>query len=203
MTLHAYNPDASRFDPALAGPVIETPRLVLRAPRFDDARAVARLANDRRIAENTTQLPHPYGLADAQEWLSVCNRCEGESTFLITRADDGAVAGACGIGPVEDGPPELGYWLGQPFWGQGYTTEAVRALVDYAFGEMDFDALQAGARVSNPGSRRILEKCGFQWTSVGLYRIRALGSSAPVDRFRLERRIWASLKNWGPMRLVA
>jgi RimJ/RimL family protein N-acetyltransferase len=48
-----------------------------------------------------------------------------------------------------------------------------------------------GARVSNPASRRVLEKCGFQWTGVGLYRIRALASSAPVDRFRLDRRRWA------------
>jgi RimJ/RimL family protein N-acetyltransferase len=55
----------------------------------------------------------------------------------------------------------------------------------------------AGARVSNPASRRVLEKCGFQWTGVGLYRIRALNSSAPIDRFRLDRRLWASLKSWG------
>jgi RimJ/RimL family protein N-acetyltransferase len=48
-----------------------------------------------------------------------------------------------------------------------------------------------GARVSNPASRRVLEKCGFQWTGVGLYRIRALASSAPVDRFRLDRKRWA------------
>jgi hypothetical protein len=51
--------------------------------------------------------------------------------------------------------------------------------------------------VSNPASRRVLEKCGFQWTGVGLYRIRALRSSAPIDRFRLDRGLWASLKSWG------
>jgi len=67
----------------------------------------------------------------------------------------------------------------------------------------DHESLQAGARVTNPASRRVLEKCGFQWTGVGLYRIEALASSAPIDRFRLERRIWASLKSWGPMRRVA
>ena len=64
-------------------------------------------------------------------------------------------------------------------------------------------ALQGGARVSNPASRRVLEKCGFQWTGVVLQRIRALASSAPVDRFRLDRGLWASLKSWGKVRRVA
>jgi RimJ/RimL family protein N-acetyltransferase len=63
--------------------------------------------------------------------------------------------------------------------------------------------LGAGARISNPASRRVLEKCGFQWTGVGLYRIRAIRSSAPFDRFRLERTIWASLKSWGTARVRA
>ena len=93
--------------------------------------------------------------------------------------------------------PEIGYWLGVPFWGQGYATEAVRAVIDHAFGDLGYDVLVGGARVSNPASRRVLEKCGFQWTGVGLYRIRALASSAPVDRFRLDRRRWAIAREDG------
>ena len=73
----------------------------------------------------------------------------------------------------------------------------MRALIDHAFGDLGHEILQAGARVSNPASRRVLEKCGFQWTGVGLYRIRAINSSAPLDRFRLDRGFWASLKAWG------
>jgi len=73
----------------------------------------------------------------------------------------------------------------------------VRAVIDHAFGDLDHEVLAAGARVSNPVSRRVLEKCGFQWTGVGLYRIRAINSAAPVDRFRLDRGLWASLKSWG------
>jgi len=99
--------------------------------------------------------------------------------------------------------PEIGYWLGVPFWGHGYATEAVRAMIDHAFADLDHEALQAGARVTNPASRRVLEKCGFQWTGVGLTRIRALASSAPVDRFRLDRGIWSSLKSWGAVKRVA
>jgi RimJ/RimL family protein N-acetyltransferase len=183
-------------------PVLETERLVLRAPRFEDAKAIAVLANDRRIAENTRRIPHPYTRVDAEDFIAAVNGTNGEIAYLITLAD-GTLIGTCGLA-MTDGPAhELGYWLGVPFWGKGFATEAVRAVIDYAFTELEHDALQAGARVTNPASRRILEKCGFQWTGVGLCRIRALASSAPIDRFRLDRRLWTSLKSWGPVRRVA
>jgi RimJ/RimL family protein N-acetyltransferase len=192
---------------ALVAPVIETARLTLRAPDASDAQAIASLINDRRIAENTARIPHPYSLADAQSFVAT-TAASGEVVFLITLRDGtqagpqtgeqtGQIVGACGIVPGENQPPELGYWLGVEHWKHGYATEAAQALIDYAFNELEHDALVAGARVSNPASRRVLEKCGFQWTGVGLYRIRAIASSAPIDRFRLDRGIWASLKSWG------
>ncbi len=77
------------------------------------------------------------------------------------------------------------------------------AVIDHALGELCHDTLAAGARVSNPASRRVLEKCGFQWTGVRLTRIRAINSAAPIDRFRLDRKLWLSLKGWGAARRVA
>jgi len=174
--------------------VLETERLSLRAPCQDDAKAIAKLANDRRIAENTARIPHPYGVADAEQFIAAVNTRDGEACFVITLDD--APIGACGVDPRPDGP-EIGYWLGVQYWGRGLATEAVRALIDHAFGDLHHETLQAGARVSNPASRRVLEKCGFQWTGVRLWRIRALNSAAPVDRFRLDRGLWASLKAWG------
>jgi RimJ/RimL family protein N-acetyltransferase len=181
-------------------PVLETERLVLRAPLRGDVKAIVRLVNDRRVAENTAHIPHPYGVDDAERFLAGINRQDGEATFAITR--DGDVIGICGVEPRENSR-EIGYWLGALYWGRGYATEAVRAVIDHAFGVLGHDVLQAGARVSNAASRRVLEKCGFQWTSVGLYRIRAINSSAPLDRFRLDRGLWASLKAWGRAREVA
>ena len=178
-------------------PVLETERLCLRAPRLEDAKPIAALVNDRRIAENTAQIPHPYAIADAREWIGAANKKDGEASFVITMA--GEIIGGCGY-HSRDGAPEIGYWFGVPFWGNGYATEAARALIDHAFGDRGHQMLLAGARISNPASRRVLEKCGFQWTGVGLYRIRAIQSSAPLDRFRLERGIWASLKSWGAAR---
>jgi RimJ/RimL family protein N-acetyltransferase len=175
--------------------VLETERLTLRAPRLEDAKAIAQLANDRRIAENTTRIPHPYRMADAQAFVERVDRDGGELAFLITLDDE--PIGACGLARLDGPAPDLGYWIGVPYWGNGYATEAARAVIDHAFTALGQQALQAGARVTNPASRRVLEKCGFQWTGVGLYRIRALSSSAPIDQFRLDRGIWASLKSWG------
>ena len=178
-------------------PVLETERLVLRAPRLGDVKAVAVLANDRRIAENTARIPHPYRASDAENFISTAN-LGNETVFLITQRN-GAVVGACGFTQLDRHPPEIGYWLGAKYWSKGYATEAVRAMIDHAFTDLDHEALQSSARVTNPASRRVLEKCGFQWTGVGLHRIRALNSSAPIDRFRLDRGLWASLKSWGRM----
>ena len=89
------------------------------------------------------------------------------------------------------------------YWGRGFMTEAARAVIDYAFGDLGHETLQSGARVTNPASRRVLEKCAFQWTGVRLTRIRAINSAAPVDRFRLDRGLWLSLKAWGRVRRVA
>lgn len=182
-------------------PVLETERLILRAPHLGDAKAVAALANDKSIAENTRRIPHPYRRGDAEEFIASVNMPDGEIAFLIALHDE-TVIGACGIA-MQDNAPDVGYWLGVKYWNKGYATEAVRAIVDFAFTERGHDTLHAGARVTNPASRRILEKCGFQWMGVGLCRIRALNSSAPIDRFRLDRGLWQSLKSWGAVRRVS
>jgi RimJ/RimL family protein N-acetyltransferase len=181
-------------------PVLETKRLALRAPRLEDAKTVATLANDRRIAENSARIPHPYKKADAESFIAGVNKTGGDAMFLITLRNK-TVIGACGVMNQEQ-TPELGFWLGVPYWGKGYATEALHAAIDYAFTDLGHEALQAGARVTNPASRRVLEKCGFQWTGVGLYRISSIKSSAPIDRFRLERGIWSALKGWGRMKRV-
>jgi RimJ/RimL family protein N-acetyltransferase len=190
------------FPPGTSGtPVLETERLFLRAPKLDDAEVIARLANNRKIAEMTALIPHPYGVDDARAWIESLSEDGQGWTFAITaKAEGGALIGACGYGRRHDDfadEPEIGYWIGENFWGRGYATEAVRAVIDHLFSVSDLDALAAGCRVTNLASRRVIEKCGFQWTGAALFRVRALGASVPADRFRLERRIWASLRAWG------
>ncbi len=175
--------------------VLETERLSLRRPTLADVKAIARLANDRRIAENTRRLPHPYSQEHAVEFVRYLAAEPRETAFLVEHHFK--PVGMAGLIMHEPDKPELGYWLGVDHWGQGFGTEAARAVIDYFFDTFDRDHLLAGARVANPASRNILEKCGFQWTGVELHRIEVLGSSTPVDRFRLSRGVWSSLKNWG------
>ena len=184
-------------------PVLETERLILRAPTLEDAKTIAKLANDRRIAENTARIPHPYSIADAKDYVAWAKETRAETAFLITTLDDDVVVGACGVSHAEGENPEIGYWIGVRYWGQGFATEAAHAVIDYAFERFDFDTLHSSARVTNPASRRVLEKCGCQWTGAGLGRVRALGSSVPIDRFRLDRSVWASLKSWGKAKQMA
>ncbi|MDB5633819.1 MAG: RimJ/RimL family protein N-acetyltransferase [Tardiphaga sp.] len=176
------------------GCVLETERLSLRKPTLADVKAIARLANDRRIAENTRRLPYPYLQDHAVQFVNSLSDANSETVFLIEL--DRRPVGMVGVDWRAPETPELGYWLGVDHWGQGFATEAARAVIDFTFEEFDVEHLISGARVANPASRNILEKCGFQWSGVELHRFEAIGSSTPVDCFRLNRGVWSSLKSW-------
>lgn len=180
--------------------VIETARLELRWPRLVDARAIERLAGDKAVAEMTAQIPHPYPPGGADAFVYDARRANADGlalTLVIApRGRRHEVMGAISLRPSAAGEPEIGYWLGTPYWGCGYATEGVRALVDMAFTHSEADALVASVRVVNPASRRVLEKCGFRSDGAGLLPFPARGGVFPVDHLRLERRIWASLKGW-------
>jgi RimJ/RimL family protein N-acetyltransferase len=175
--------------------VLETERLMLRRPTLADVKAIATLANDLRVSINLRRVPHPFFEDHAVEFVRSLADEIRNTVFLIEC--DAAAVGMVGVDWREPEAPELGYWLGVEYWGQGFGTEAARAVIDFTFEEFDIEHLASGARVTNPSSRNILEKCGFQWSGVELHRFEALGSSTPVDRFRLSRGVWSSLKNWG------
>jgi RimJ/RimL family protein N-acetyltransferase len=185
----------------LCVPTLETERLVLRSPQLADAAAIAALADNRKVAEMTASIPHPYRLEDAEAWIAGVPEKTPGLAFALFEKKGGAFVGSCGFGIRDEAIPEIGYWIGEPFWGRGYATEAVRTMIDHVFTATDLDALAAACRVTNTASRRVLEKCGFQWTGAGLCRVRALGASVPSDRFRLDRRTWVALRAWGRTRL--
>src|SRR5262249_16939486 len=132
--------------------LIQTERLVLRSPRTQNAKTIPILLNHRPIAENTLRIPHPYGIADAQHFITGANAGAGETVFLIVRRD-ATVLHACGLAKCAAESAELGYWLAFAFWGNGYATEAARAVIGYAFDDLGYETLDARARVSNPSSR--------------------------------------------------
>jgi RimJ/RimL family protein N-acetyltransferase len=181
-----------------SGLVIETARLVMRAPSARDLDGIVKLANNPKIAEMTATVPHPYTRKDAEAWLEKVRTGNGYSKVLFAKGEKRVLIGVAGFGHRgEEHNPEIGYWIGEPFWRQGFATEAARALIDHAFSETGIDALSASCRIHNEASRRVIEKCGFQWVGTGLNQVKALGASVPVDRFVLSRRTWESVRAWG------
>lgn len=176
---------------------LTTERLLLRAPCAQDAAAVARLADNPRVALQTARMPYPYRLSDAEAWIARAAAAAQEVTFLIVCGRTGEILGAAGYGVPEEGDAEIGYWIGEPYWGRGYATEATQAVIDHAFTLSALSRLAARCRVGNSASRRVLEKCGFQYQGSGMIYARALKGTVPTDDFCLERRVWQSLKSWG------
>jgi RimJ/RimL family protein N-acetyltransferase len=181
--------------------ILRTGRLVLRRPRAEDASGIARLANDKVIAENTARIPYPYTLTHAEAFIDASSKDAVGQAFLAFADIDGVCTpvGCAGFG-MADGVPELGYWVGAPYRGKGFATELTRAMVDYVFETTNAGKINVCCRVTNPASRRVIEKCGFQWSGCGLASSIGLRGSVPVDRFRLDRRIWESLIAWGDSR---
>ena len=191
-------PERSRTD----CPILLSPRLVIRAPHEDDIDALAHLANNANIANMVARMPHPYTVADAADFVRrTRDGAIGKCVYAITKADNGAFLGCCGIEPHEDGRTvELGYWLGEPYWNQGYVTEAAHALIDMVFRTRDIEQIDARCRVMNIPSRRVIQKCGFQFQATGMVQSLAVGGMVPVEWYRLDRKTWVSLRSWGGMR---
>lgn len=173
---------------------LATPRLRLRALSAADAPHIVALADDRGVAEMLARLPHPYTIEDAQNFLAVARE---SVVFAVTLAREGTLIGVCGLRPTERRrTADLGYWLGRPYWSMGYATEAAQAVIDLAFRTEGIDCVLAGCRVINGRSRRVLEKCGFQFRGTSTFVSMAAGRVAG-EQFGIERRTWASLKAWG------
>ena len=175
-------------------PVLSTERLVLRAPQESDVAELVTLADNRHVAEMLARMPHPYGEAEARAFLLMTRQCRTGTAYALTRKDDGAFVGCAGLNATDRGL-ELGYWIGEPYWKNGYATEAAHALVDLAFARTTVQVLHASCRVINPASRRVIHKCGFQYAGQGMLNSIAAGQ-VPVERYRLDRRTWTSLRTW-------
>ena len=137
---------------------LTTARLVLATPALAHVPQMAALANNKRIHEVLSRLPHPYAEKHGEEFVSEIAR--GETEFAWSILKDGTYIGGMGLHLLPDQLPELGYWLGEPHWGQGFATEAGRAVVEAARAA-GAAALRSRALLSNSGSRNVLKKLGF------------------------------------------
>jgi [ribosomal protein S5]-alanine N-acetyltransferase len=138
-------------------------RCTLRPWRVGDEPSLVRHADNRNVSRNLKdRFPFPYTTADAAAWVTHAGTRTPFTSLAI--AVEGAAVGGIGIelgADVFHRSAEIGYWLGEPFWGRGIATEALRAMTDYAFAHFDICRLEAGVFGWNPASARVLEKAGY------------------------------------------
>jgi RimJ/RimL family protein N-acetyltransferase len=164
------------------GVKIKTPRLTLRAPRAADIGQLAQLANDEGIARMTTSMPFPYHRADAEMFVARAQVLDAgrNAVFAIERPGDGIV-GVLGLHSRGGLGPEIGYWIGRPFWGQGLASEAVSAVMGWTGHDWGRRVACAGYFADNPASGRVLERAGFLHTGeVQQRHSTARGEAAPT-----------------------
>jgi RimJ/RimL family protein N-acetyltransferase len=138
-------------------------RLSYRPLEAADASRIAALVGDWDIARMTARIPHPYSLIDADLWIASI----GGDEFVRGVELNGQLIGAVGYIEGEDGQAEIGYWIGKPWWGRGFATEAARSLMEHCFDNAGFRRLTCGHFIDNPASARVITKLGFRRVGKG------------------------------------
>ncbi len=157
---------------------MRSPRLALRPLRLEDAeRLVVLLEDDRDAVLQMSHMPWPCTPAAARNWIARSTQ-PGATAFAIMRADDGTFLGTIGFGGLRE-MPSVGYWIGRPYWNQGYATEALQ-LVIAQVRALGAKGLQAETFPENAASARVLGKCGFRYRGSGRRNYPARGGLVPV-----------------------
>jgi RimJ/RimL family protein N-acetyltransferase len=162
--------------PVETRPTLHTARLRLRAFAPEDAPVVQRLAGDFAVADTTLRIPHPYEDGMAEAWIaSLADEYQAgrQVVFAITLTGTAELIGAIGLTiQHEHRRAELGYWIGRPFWGRGYATEAAGAVLAWGFGALELNRIFARHFARNPASGRVLEKIGMRPEGVSRAHVR-------------------------------
>jgi RimJ/RimL family protein N-acetyltransferase len=175
---------------------LETERLILRPPTMADVAAFVPLIADFDVARNLSSVPHPYTEEAGRAFILRAQErraAGGDHAFAIVRKADDAYIGAAGVHPERNW--EFGYWIGKPYWRNGYATEAARRIVRFAFEDLDTDYLTAGWFFDNPVSGRILEKLGCVPNGIEERECLARGGTVACNKVVITRAMW---KNTAP-----
>ncbi len=172
-------------------PVLHTERLILRAFQMDDAPAVQTYVSKKEIAATTLNIPHPYTLEMAEEWIATHRDAfnNGQAVrFAITLRDGGRLVGAIGLEiTAAHERAELGYWIGTPHWGKGYCTEAAIAVLQYGFDSLELERIFATHFHKNPASGRVMQKAGMKHEGRLRHHIKKWGKSEDLEMYSILR----------------
>ncbi|WNS76348.1 GNAT family N-acetyltransferase [Bacillus sp. DTU_2020_1000418_1_SI_GHA_SEK_038] len=163
--------------------ILDGKRVILRSLTLDDAEKVEEYASDYEISKTTLNIPHPYPKGSARDFIRSVLEAQKEGrnfNFAIICKENRSFIGLIGLRPVtEHKRGEVGYWIGKPFWGNGYGTEAAKLIIKYGFEVLNLNRIYAAAFTSNPGSWRIMEKCGMKHE--GIFRNHVCKDGKPLD----------------------
>jgi len=175
-------------------PTLHTQRLTLRPFTLTDAPLVQQLAGAREIAAMTLSIPHPYEVEIAEEWIKThpATFDEGISVnFAIVLRESGVLCGSTGLGiDAENANAELGYWIGLPYWGKGYGTEAAQAVVKYGFEVIGLHRIQASHFSHNPASARVMQKIGMSYEGCRRQHILKWGKFEDLELYGILQSDW-------------
>jgi len=147
----------------MTAPTLHTDRLLLRPHALADAPELARLAGAREVAATTLRIPHPYSVADAEAFISGWQDADERVAFAVVLRENSVLLGGAGLRlEKEHRHAELGYWIGTPYWGKGYATEAARAILRYGFEVLKLHRIHASHFADNAALGSILRKIGMK-----------------------------------------
>ncbi|WP_179862182.1 GNAT family N-acetyltransferase [Longibacter salinarum] len=171
--------------------------LSLDPVRLYHAGAIQRLASHPKIAE-TTNIPQPYPKDGAASWIisAMPRQMAGvEYSFAIMREDDDTLVGVTSLMNVGQGEAELGYWIGYPYWGNGYATKANRLVLEFAFESVCLDTIYARPLLRNAASCRVLDKLGFDLVDVVENVFPKWDNTDSLGMYEIEKVYWSSRCN--------
>lgn len=169
---------------------LETARLKLRSYREADIPELLPLIGAREIAATTGRIPHPYTVEDAKQFLARIE-IDDEVRLAVTLRDSGRFIGGVGLRLVEQHEQaELGYWIGVPYWGKGYATEAAREMLRYGFEQLHLHRIFANHFKQNSASGRILNKLGMRYEGCQRQHFRKWDQFVDLELYGMLRDEW-------------
>lgn len=146
----------------MTAPTLRTDRLLLRPFTEDDIPELLPLIGAREVAATTRRIPHPYTHAHAEEFIKASQQGDEINLAIVRLADLRLLGGGILRPDADHQHAEVGYWIGVPYWGNGYATEAARALVQYGFDVLRLHRIHASHTAKNPASEEVLRKIGMK-----------------------------------------